>query len=91
MILIQFANYLKEHSSWVIEIRGHTDNIGDDKSNVALSLGRANDVKDFLVANGVKVQQLSAMGFGKSKPVSSNDTEAGRAKNRRTEFVIKKF
>ena len=91
LILIQFANYLKEHSSWIIEIRGHTDNIGDDKSNVALSLGRANDVKDFLVANGVKVQQLSAMGFGKSKPVSSNDTEAGRAKNRRTEFVIKKF
>ena len=91
LILIQFADYLKEHSSWIIEIRGHTDNIGIDKSNEALSLGRANLVKDFLVSNGVQMEQLSATGYGKSKPVASNDTEAGRAKNRRTEFVIKKF
>ena len=91
LILIQFADYLKKHPSWIIEIRGHTDNIGLDKSNEALSLGRANLVKDFLVSNGVKLEQLSATGFGKSKPVASNDTEAGRAKNRRTEFVIKKF
>jgi outer membrane protein OmpA-like peptidoglycan-associated protein len=91
LILIQFADYLKVHSSWIIEIRGHTDNIGDDKSNEALSLGRANQVKDFLVSNGVKVEQLSAKGFGESKPVASNDTESGRAKNRRTEFVIKKL
>ena len=91
LILIQFADYLKEHPTWIIEIRGHTDNIGDDKSNEALSLGRANQVKDFLVAKGVKVEQLSAKGFGKAKPVASNDTESGRAKNRRTEFVIKKL
>jgi len=91
LILIQFADYLKDHPTWIIELRGHTDNIGDDKSNEALSLGRANQVKDFLVSNGVKVEQLSAKGFGKSKPVASNDTEAGRAKNRRTEFVIKKL
>ncbi|MDP5075957.1 MAG: OmpA family protein, partial [Flavobacteriales bacterium] len=91
LILIQFADYLKEHPSWIIEIRGHTDNIGDDKSNEALSLGRANQVKDFLVLRGVKVEQLSAKGFGESKPVASNDTESGRAKNRRTEFVIKKL
>jgi outer membrane protein OmpA-like peptidoglycan-associated protein len=91
LILIQFADYLKEHPTWVIEIRGHTDNIGDDKSNEVLSLGRANQVKDFLVDNGVKVEQLSAKGYGKLKPMVSNDTEAGRAKNRRTEFVIKKL
>jgi outer membrane protein OmpA-like peptidoglycan-associated protein/tetratricopeptide (TPR) repeat protein len=91
LILIQFADYLKDHPSWVIEIRGHTDNIGDDKSNESLSLGRANQVKDFLVDYGVKVEQLSAKGYGKSKPMVSNDTEAGRAKNRRTEFVIKKL
>jgi len=91
LILIQFADYLKKHPSWIIEIRGHTDNIGVDKSNEALSLGRANLVKDFLVANGVKLEQLSAKGFGKLKPVASNDTEEGRAKNRRTEFLIKKM
>jgi outer membrane protein OmpA-like peptidoglycan-associated protein len=48
-------------------------------------------VKDFLVLRGVKVEQLSAKGFGESKPVASNDTESERAKNRRTEFVIKKL
>ena len=91
LILVQFADYLKEHPSWIIEIRGHTDNIGVDKSNEALSLGRANDVKDFLISNGVNLEQLSAKGYGKLKPIATNDTEAGRAKNRRTEFVIKKF
>jgi outer membrane protein OmpA-like peptidoglycan-associated protein len=91
LILVQFADYLKEHPSWIIEIRGHTDNIGVDKSNEALSLGRANDVKDYLISNGVKLEQLSAKGYGKLKPIATNDTEAGRAKNRRTEFVIKKF
>jgi outer membrane protein OmpA-like peptidoglycan-associated protein len=88
-ILTEFATYLKEHPSWVIEIRGHTDNTGEDKTNELLSLNRANEVKKFLVSKGVPDTQLVAVGYGEKKPIASNDTEAGKAKNRRTEFLIK--
>jgi outer membrane protein OmpA-like peptidoglycan-associated protein len=90
-ILSEFASYLKEHPNWIIEIRGHTDNTGEDKTNEALSLNRAKEVKAFLISKGVSDGQLEAVGYGEKKPIASNDTEAGRAKNRRTEFVIKKM
>jgi outer membrane protein OmpA-like peptidoglycan-associated protein len=90
-ILAEFADYLKEHSSWVIEIRGHTDNTGEDKTNEVLSLNRAKEVMAFLVSKGVQESQLLAVGYGEKKPIATNDTEVGRAKNRRTEFVIKKM
>ena len=90
-ILSEFADYLKEHPSWVIEIRGHTDNTGEDKTNEILSLNRAKEVMAFLVGKGVQENQLVAVGYGEKKPIATNDTEAGRAKNRRTEFVIKKM
>jgi len=90
-ILEQFAEYLQEHPGWLIEIRGHTDNVGDEKANETLSLQRANEVMNFLSSKGVPEKQMTAKGYGESKPVATNDTEAGRAKNRRTEFVIKKL
>ncbi len=69
-----------------VEIDGHTDNIGDEKTNQILSEKRANSVKEFLVKEGCDVSLLTIVGFGKTKPVASNENEAGRAKNRRVEF-----
>ncbi|MCC6690660.1 MAG: OmpA family protein, partial [Bacteroidia bacterium] len=72
-----------------IEIEGHTDNIGDDKSNQALSADRAFTVLETLQRAGIdKERLLGFKGFGKTQPIADNDSEEGRAKNRRTEFVI---
>lgn len=83
--LIQF---LKNNPKLVIEIGGHTDNIGTLEYNLELSEKRAQTVYSFLIEKGVDAQRLSFMGFGEIEPISSNDTEEGRALNRRTEFKI---
>ena len=89
IVLEKFVEFLKENPSVKIEIHGHTDNVGDDKSNMALSSDRAYTVLELLQKMGVsKEQTVGFKGFGKTNPVVSNDTEEGRAKNRRTEFVI---
>jgi len=69
-----------------VEISGHTDNIGDDKQNQILSEKRASAVKDYLVNEGCFQDNLAIIGFGKTKPVASNDSDEGRAKNRRVEL-----
>ncbi|HEY4797856.1 MAG TPA: OmpA family protein, partial [Bacteroidia bacterium] len=90
-VLDEFVDYMKENSSIAIEIYGHTDNIGNDQDNQNLSSDRAFTVLEYLRAHGVNKDQIKGYkGFGKTKPVASNDTEEGRAKNRRTEFVIVK-
>ena len=71
-----------------VEIGGHTDNVGLDDDNLALSQRRAEAVRDHLVAAGVTDAGLKARGYGESRPRADNGTEAGRAKNRRTEFRI---
>ena len=68
------------------EINGHTDNIGNDKFNMELSINRANAVKNFLIKQGVDPTLLKVVGHGETKPIKSNDTEKGRAKNRRVEI-----
>lgn len=78
------SNHLK------IEISGHTDNYGDDKQNQSLSEQRALSVKEFLVNEGCDADFMSVVGYGETHPVASNDTEAGRAKNRRVELRIMK-
>jgi len=72
-----------------IEIGGHTDNVGDEESNQALSQRRAEAVLHYLVREGVAAARLSATGYGAKQPLASNDTEDGRAENRRIEFVLK--
>lgn len=72
-----------------IEISGHTDNQGDDAMNLALSKARAETVVAALISNGVPADRLTAVGYGASKPIASNDTEEGRAQNRRIEFSVK--
>lgn len=71
-----------------IRVEGHTDNVGDDAANMDLSQRRAESVRRYLIENGVPDTQLTAQGFGETRPVDTNDTPEGRAKNRRVEFHI---
>lgn len=89
IVLEAFAEYLKENPSINIEIQGHTDNVGNAKDNEALSANRAFTVKAFLEEKGVVGKRISAKGYGASKPIADNSSEEGKAKNRRTEFLIK--
>jgi outer membrane protein OmpA-like peptidoglycan-associated protein len=90
LILAAFADYLKNNPGLEIEIRGHTDNVGNDQNNMALSADRAFEVLNYLASLGVDGSRMTAKGYGETKPLADNATEEGRAKNRRTEFVIKK-
>lgn len=87
-ILDGFIEFLNENIKIKVAIHGHTDNIGNDDNNMILSENRSKSVYNYLIENKVKPERLSYKGFGETKPVASNDTEQGRAKNRRTEFVI---
>ena len=69
-----------------VEIGGHTDSTGEDAYNMGLSQRRAESVRSYLVSKGVKASRLEAKGYGETKPVASNDTNEGRAKNRRVEL-----
>ncbi|HLK63958.1 MAG TPA: OmpA family protein [Bryobacteraceae bacterium] len=71
-----------------IQVEGHTDSIGSDEYNQRLSEQRADSVRDYLIAQGVPNQAVTAMGFGKTRPVASNDSDAGRQQNRRVELVV---
>ncbi len=88
IVIESFARYLKVNPGIKIEIQGHTDNVGNPKDNDALSNNRAFSVKAVLEELGIDGKRISAKGFGSSKPVADNKTEDGRAKNRRTEFMI---
>jgi len=71
-------------------LEGHTDNTGDATANKTLSVDRANAIRDLLAQGGVDASRLSTEGYGADKPIASNDTEEGRAKNRRTELIVLK-
>lgn len=88
VILDEFANYLNENSSMRIAVHGHTDNVGKDDANLALSTDRAFSVKQYLESKGVEGSRIEYKGFGETVPFASNDTEEGRALNRRTEFMV---
>ncbi|SOD98490.1 OmpA family protein [Spirosoma fluviale] len=72
----------------VIEIAGHTDNVGDKRLNQALSENRAKIITNYLVTNGISESRLRHNGYGSSKPAAPNDTEENKRKNRRVEFVV---
>jgi len=76
--------YLKMKKSVKIELGGHTDNVGSDEDNQKLSEARANTVRSWLIKKGIAADRITAVGYGETQPVDSNDTEAGRKKNRRT-------
>ncbi len=72
----------------MIEIAGHTDNVGDKRLNQALSENRAKIITNYLVTNGIAEKRLHHNGYGSSKPAAPNDTEENKRKNRRVEFVV---
>ncbi|HRG00671.1 MAG TPA: OmpA family protein [Bacteroidia bacterium] len=88
IVLEAFAEYLNENPNIKIEIQGHTDNVGAAKANEALSANRAYTVKAYLEEKGVDGKRITAKGYGPNKPIAENSTEEGKAKNRRTEFLI---
>ena len=86
--LDRLFKFLNDNPEIKVEISGHTDNVGSDEYNLKLSEARANSVKDYLVSKGINSNRINAMGYGKSKPVATNDTDEGRQLNRRVEFKI---
>ena len=85
--LNMIVGVLKSNPDLKFEIDGHTDNTGDAAHNLTLSQQRADAVKTQLVKMGIDASRLTTKGFGDSKPIDSNDTPAGKANNRRVEFV----
>ncbi len=83
-----FYDFLHDNPNVKVEIQGHTDNVGSDAYNMKLSDARAKAVYQVLIDLGIPASQITHKGYGESKPIASNNTEAGRAKNRRTVFVI---
>lgn len=89
--LQKLIEFLTDNPSLIIEIGGHTDNVGTQDYNQKLSFRRAEEVYNYLAENGIVKARMSYSGYGFSQPVISNDTPEGRALNRRTEFkIIKK-
>lgn len=87
-VLDRFAVTLNEHPVTSIAIIGHTDSTGPDTVNNPLSIARAQSTRDYLVRRGVAPNRISVDGRGEREPIASNDTEAGRAANRRVEIYI---
>lgn len=89
--LDRVTDFLKNNPSVSINISGHTDNVGSDNDNLALSTARAKAVLNYLLGKGIPATTVSSEGFGEQKPVATNDTDEGRQLNRRVEFVISKM
>lgn len=89
-VIDTFNDFLKENAKVCVEIQGHTDDVGTADYNYNLSVNRAKTVYDYLITKGVNQSRLTYKGFGATKPIVSNQTEEGKAKNRRTVFVITK-
>jgi outer membrane protein OmpA-like peptidoglycan-associated protein/tetratricopeptide (TPR) repeat protein len=87
-VIDEFIYYLKDNPGLKADIQGHTDNVGNDGDNMQLSKNRAKTVYDYVLQNGVPASRVSHHGYGETKPRATNDTEEGRAQNRRTVFVI---
>ncbi len=88
--LNELVEALKNKQNLIIEIAGHTDNVGTHEYNLKLSQDRAEAVRNYLISKGIAPHRVQAKGYADSQPVASNATEEGRAKNRRTEVRISK-
>lgn len=87
-ILRETAQLFRIHPRMTVEIRGHTDDLGDAAYNQTLSERRAGSVRAFLIRQGIAEARLRAIGLGEVQPIAASDTEEGRARNRRVEFHI---
>ena len=84
----KLADFLKKYPNRNVLIEGHTDSVGKDDYNLALSQKRADSVKAQLVGDGIEAGRITTVGYGKKYPVASNDTKAGKAQNRRVDVII---
>jgi OOP family OmpA-OmpF porin len=87
-LLDQVATDLKAHPRLKVELEGHSDSVGKDAYNLSLSQRRADSVREYLISQGVSSANLTAKGYGETKPVADNKTEAGRAENRRVVMSV---
>ena len=85
------ANIMKGDESLMLDIDGHTDEVGSSESNQVLSEKRAGAVRTYLIGKGVAESRMKSTGYGEEKPIADNKTAAGRAKNRRTEMTVRNF
>jgi outer membrane protein OmpA-like peptidoglycan-associated protein len=79
---------MQDNPTIKIELSGHTDSKGSDDYNQRLSESRAKACVDYLISKGIKADRMVWKGYGETKPIDTNDTDEGRANNRRTEFKI---
>jgi len=79
---------LSNSPTMVIEIAGHTDNVGDDNKNMVLSQERSNVMINYLIKKGIAANRVSGKGYGETQPIDTNDTPEGRTKNRRSEVKV---
>ena len=86
--LAKISGIVVAHPGLKLEVEGHTDNVGTDEYNQTLSEQRASAVRTYLLQQGVRDSDVTARGFGKSRPITSNDTPSGRQLNRRVELVV---
>lgn len=82
------ASTLAEFNQTIVEVSGHTDSIGSDAANQTLSVQRANAVGNYLIGRGLVRERFEIVGFGETRPIASNDTDSGRALNRRVEIRV---
>ena len=88
-VLDEVIAVLKEAPDLQIEVQGHTDNTGSNAMNRRLSQARADAVRDYLISKGIKAENLTAVGYGPTRPVATNTTKEGRIMNRRVVFRLK--
>lgn len=88
--LDEAVKILKNNNDALFVIEGHTDNVGTDEYNLTLSKARAKAVMEYFIAKGIPAARISSQGYGEAKPIATNDTEEGMAKNRRVEIRSKK-
>lgn len=88
LTLNSIVDYLHLHSERSVRISGHTDNIGKEANNLALSRQRADVVAEYLINNGINIKRVETAGLGSAKPIAENTTDQGRKKNRRVELLI---
>jgi len=86
--LAKIAGVILPHPGLKLEVEGHTDSVGSEEFNQRLSEQRAASVRDYLVAQGIPMNSMTARGFGKTQPLMSNDTAEGRRRNRRVELIV---
>jgi len=86
--LAKVAGIISGHPGLSLAVEGYTDSVGGDDYNQKLSEQRGEPVRDYLVQQGVEGLSVTSRGFGKTQPVASNDTAAGRQENRRVELVV---